>query len=66
MQSWAVLSFTSDQYKVDLDMSVVEKEGGVKVHTQCVNCQANIPLVEINEHSGVCVKVEVQAAPMTT
>ena len=38
----------------DLDMSAVKKEDGVKVYTQCVNCQEDVPLVEIKEHSDVC------------
>ena len=38
----------------DLDMSAVKKEDGVKVYTQCVNWQEDVPLVEIKEHSDVC------------
>ena len=29
----------------DLDISAVKKEDGVKVYTQCVNCQEDVPLV---------------------
>ena len=35
-------------------MDIVKKEDGIKVHSQCVNCHKNIPLVEIKEHSEVC------------
>ena len=47
----------------DLDMSAVKKEDGVKVYTQCVNCQEDVPLVEIKEHLDVCKGVSSCCSP---
>ena len=38
----------------ELDVSVVEKGDGATVFTKCVNCQEDVPLVEIKQHSDVC------------